>query len=299
MKIGFTFMNTPSDPHPAELAVLLEERGYHSLWTGEHSHIPVSRKTPWPAGEELPDSYKEISDLYISLAFAAAVTKTLSVGTCIALLHQREIFAQAKTISTLDRLSAGRLIISAGIGWNVEEFENCASFPWKGKTVSHPWKKRYSLMRETVEASRNLWRGADSEAEYHGDLIDFDPVWSGAKCAAQRPEGPPVYLGVMGPNALKHAASWADGWHPPYFDYQTFKDQLDYIRSLLSDNGRDLSSFPIYLQCMQTPDLDELKRIRDLGVEGVTVGVAMDRWDKRGESEAFIDRYAENIVRLS
>jgi probable F420-dependent oxidoreductase len=285
MHIGWSTMNTPLDPTPIELAKALEERGFESLWMGEHSHIPCSRKTPWPAGDGLPEPYKQISDPYISLAAAAAVTTRLKVGTGIALLNQRNIFVQAKTIATLDRLSGGRLLIGGGIGWNEEEFEN---------TSPHPWKKRYTLLRETVEAMRALWR--DEEAEYHGKLVDFDAVWSGA--IPSRPEGPPILLGVSGPLGVEQAAAWADGWMPPDIALENLELAISGFRAQLVEHGRDPGSVPISLQAMNTPDLDRLRELQDLGIERVIVGVAMDNWGQPEKVLPMMDEIAKFIPQV-
>lgn len=288
MHVGFSFMNTPDDPSPMELAKALEERGFESLWTGEHSHIPTSRLTPWPAGEELPESYKSISDPYISLMAAAAVTTQLKVGTSISLLNQRDVFSQAKTISTLDRLAEGRVIIGAGIGWNQEEFEN---------SCSHPWKKRYTLLRETVAATRKLWR--EEEAEYHGELVDFDPVWSGALPCASRPSGPPIMLGVSGPLGVRHAAEWADGWMPTDFGTGDIAESITSFRQQVIGNRRNPDSVPITVLAMYTPDSDGLKRYQDMGVERVLVGIDMELWGQHDKIKTLMDRVAENIPQVS
>ncbi|MCB1843891.1 MAG: LLM class flavin-dependent oxidoreductase, partial [Halioglobus sp.] len=159
MHLGFTSMNTVDDPPPDVLAKTLEEAGFESLWYGEHSHIPVARKTPYPPGGDLPEPYKKMMDPYVSLMAAAAVTSTLKLGTGIALLMERELFSQAKTIATLDRLSNGRVIIGCGVGWNQEEFENATSLPWE---------RGYLALKETVLAQRALF--TDSEPEFHGEL---------------------------------------------------------------------------------------------------------------------------------
>ncbi len=179
MHLGFSLMNTAEDSAPELLAKTLEEAGFESLWYGEHSHIPVARKTPYPPGGDLPAPYKKMMDPYLSLMAAAAVTDKPKLGTGIALLLERELFSQAKTIATLDHLSNGRLLIGTGVGWNEEEFVNATKLPWH---------RRYLAMKETVAAQRILF--SDAEPEFHGELIDFDPVWFEPKPI--QPTGPQI-----------------------------------------------------------------------------------------------------------
>ena len=162
-------MNTLNDPPPAILAQALEERGFESLWYGEHSHIPCSRMTPYPPGGELPAPYSHMMDPYLSLMAAAAATTTLRLGTGIALLMERELFSQAKTIATLDRLSGGRVIIGTGVGWNRDEMENHGT----------NFKTRLSLTKERIEAMKAIW--GQTKAEYHGKYVDFAPMMTWPK----------------------------------------------------------------------------------------------------------------------
>lgn len=285
MHLAFSSMNTLNDPHPAELAAALEERGFESLWYGEHSHIPVSRRTPYPAGGEMPAPYKLMLDPYLSLMTAANATSTLKLGTGIALLMERDIFAQAKTIATLDRLSQGRVIIGTGVGWNQDEFENACPYPFN---------KRYAVLRETVEATRRLW--CDEEPTYQGDYIKFDPVWCFPK--PLQPNGPPVFLGAMGPLGRKHAASWADGWYPVDIAMGDVEASITAFKEEVRSAGRDPDSVAINIQIMDTADLDKLKMYRDLGVERATVGVSVDLWDKPDQVMPMIDRFAKIVPEL-
>lgn len=285
MHVGFSSMNTAHDPNPAELAKALEERGYESLWYGEHSHIPTSRKTPYPAGGDMPDPYKLMMDPYVSLTLAAGATKTLRLGTGIALLMERDLFSQAKTIATLDHLSGGRVIIGTGVGWNEEEFNN---------VNAHPWNKRYTVMRETVEATRVLWR--EEEAAYAGEFIRFDPVWCFPK--PLQDGGPPITFGAMGPLGVKHAARWADGWFPVDVAMGDIPAAIDNFRQLVKAGGRDPDAVGITIQVMD-PSEDRLKMLRDLGVERANIGVSIDMWDKPDQVMPMIDRYAKLIPELT
>ncbi len=130
MELGYTTMNTPEDPDPATLARGLEERGYGSLWIGEHSHIPVSRRTPYPAGGEMPEQYTRMMDPFVSLTVAATASDRLLLATGVALPLEHDLFALAKSVATLDVVSGGRFVFGVGVGWNVEELADHRPVPW-------------------------------------------------------------------------------------------------------------------------------------------------------------------------
>ncbi|MDX1732919.1 MAG: TIGR03619 family F420-dependent LLM class oxidoreductase [Halioglobus sp.] len=285
MYLGFSSMNTADDPAPDLLAKTLEEAGFESLWYGEHSHIPVSRKSPYPPGGDLPEPYKKMMDPYVSLMAAAAVTDTLRLGTGIALLMERELFSQAKTIATLDRLSHGRVIIGCGVGWNQEEFENATSLPWD---------RRYLALKETVLAQRALLTGP--EPEVHGELIDFDPVWFEPK--ALRPGGPPVTFGAMGPLGVRHAAQWADGWMPVDVAMPDVGQGVADFRELVHSFDRDPEDVEITLVVMSPVTADLLKSYRDMGIDRCNIGVGMENWDKPEIVMPMIEQFAKLIPEL-
>ncbi len=285
MHLGFSSMNTADDPAPDFLAKTLEAAGFESLWYGEHSHIPVSRRTPYPPGGDLPEPYKKMMDPYISLMAAAAATTTLKLGTGIALLMERELFSQTKTIATLDRLSNGRVIIGCGVGWNEEEFENATRLPFK---------RRYLALKETVLAQRALL--TDAEPEFRGELINFEPVWMEPK--ATRVGGPPVTLGAMGPLGVKHAAQWADGWMPVDVAMQDVAQDIKNFRQLVRDNGRDPATVEITLVVMSPVTADLLKSYRDMGVDRCNIGVGMENWDKPEIVMPMIEQFAKIIPEL-
>ncbi|WP_372864965.1 TIGR03619 family F420-dependent LLM class oxidoreductase [Spongiibacter sp.] len=285
MYLGFSSMNTVHDPRPAELAKVLEEAGFESLWYGEHSHIPMSRKTPYPPGGELPEPYKEMMDPYISLMEAAAATTSLKLGTGIALLLERELISQAKTIATLDRLSGGRVIIGTGVGWNEEEFDNATALPWK---------RRYSALRETVEATRVLFN--EPAPEYHGELIDFDAMWFEPKPVQNK--GPKFLFGAMGPLGVKHAAQWADGWMPVDVVMGDVADTIKKFRQAVSDQGRKPDDVEITMVAMGELSADLLKHYRDLGITRVNIGVGMDNWNKPDIVMPMIETFSKIIPQL-
>jgi len=200
MKFGvITFPTAYSMPVP-ELAVELERRGLESVWFPEHSHIPVKRESPWPGGAELPPVYHDVFDPLVALAAAAAVTTSLRLATGIALVVQRDPIALAKSLATLDVVSGGRVEVGVGAGWNLEEMRNHGTDP----------ARRFRLLRERVEAMKAIW--TQDEAEYHGELVDFDPIHAWPK-PVQQPH-PRIHVGGAAPGVFKRVLAYGDGWIP-------------------------------------------------------------------------------------
>jgi len=183
-----------------ELAPAVEQLGFESLWVAEHSHIPASRLSAWPGGAELPKHYWHSLDPFVALTAAALASKTLMVATGICLVIQRDPIHTAKEVASVDHLSNGRFLFGVGAGWNREEMADHGT----------DFETRFKLMRERVEAMKAIW--TQDEAEYHGELVDFGPMWCWPK-PVQKPH-PPVLLGGSGPGVLKRVVGYADGWMP-------------------------------------------------------------------------------------
>lgn len=189
---------------PIELAKAAEDKGFESLFFPEHTHIPASRKSPWPGGADLPKEYWHTHDPFVALSAAAAVTTSLKVGTGIALVTERDPILMAKQVATLDHLSNGRVVLGIGAGWNAEEMENHGV----------PFDTRWKVLRERILAMKAIWSG--EEAEFHGDYVDFDPIWSYPK--PKQAGGPPILLGAASKYIYKRIAEYCDGWFPIYQD---------------------------------------------------------------------------------
>lgn len=283
MRLGYSSMNTPEDLAPDELARALEERGFDSLWVGEHTHIPASRATPYPAGGEMPHSYRRMMDPFASLLLAARATTTLVVGTAVALPLEHDLLALAKTVATVDRLSGGRLQLGVGVGWNREELANHRPVPWS---------QRYQALAECIEALRRLWR--EDEPSFHGRYYDFDPVWSDPK-PVQRPH-PPILCGMAGRLGTRHAVAWADAWMPMDVALGDVPKKLALFRRAATEAGR--SAVSITVVAWGDPRPEVLLGYRDLGVERVVLGAARQGMEDPRTTMAFLDRYAEQVDRL-
>ena len=161
MHFGAAMFFTDYSMAPGDLARSLEERGFESLWAPEHSHIPVSRASPFPNGGDLPKQYYDVMDPFVTLTAAVAVTKTLKIGTGVCLVQQRDPIQTAKLVASIDQVSAGRFLFGVGSGWNAEEMADHGTV----------FKTRFKLMRERVAAMKAIW--TEAEPEYHGELVDF------------------------------------------------------------------------------------------------------------------------------
>ena len=284
MQLGFTTMNTPDDVRPDVLARSLEERGYTSLFIGEHSHIPTSRRTSYPAGGEMPDQYRRMMDPFVSLAMAAQATERLHIGTGVCLVLEHHVLDLAKSVATLDLLSGGRLLFGVGVGWNSEELEN--------HRPDIPWSRRYRAAEECIAALRRCW--TEDESEFHGDYFDFDAVWSFPK-PLQRPH-PPVVLGTGGRLGTQHAVRWADEWMPMDIALGDVGKKIGRFRQIATEAGRDI---PISLVTFGDPTPATLHHYRDLGVARTIIGSARTGWDDPATTMPFIDRYADLVSELA
>ena len=278
MKIGYTTMNTPADIAPRVLGPMLEDAGFDSIWIGEHSHIPVSRATPYPTGGDMPWQYTTMMDPFISLTQIGEHTTKLLLGLGVALPLEHDVLALAKTAATLDVLSNGRLQFGVGVGWNQEELANHSSVKWS---------MRYRALAECVGALRSLW--VDDESEFHGEYFNFDKVWSRPK-PMQNPH-PPIWFGAGGKLGSQHTIAWADGWMPLDVTLGDVTKRVNKFRQLSADAGR--LDIPISMVAFGDPTLDTLLMYRDLGIERVIVGSGRDGWEDPSGVPAFIGRYAE------
>jgi probable F420-dependent oxidoreductase len=282
--LGFSSMNTPEDPAPATLARELEARGFDSLWIGEHSHIPTSRRTPYPAGGELPPQYVRMMDPFVSLTAAACASERLTIGTSVALPLEHDVLDLAKSVSTLDHVSGGRLQLGVGVGWNVEELAN--------HRPDIPWALRYQALAECIGALRALW--TDEESEFHGRFFNFDAVWSFPK-PLQRPH-PPILCGTGGKVGTTHAVDWADEWMPMDVTLGDVAKKIGRFRQAAEAAGR--GDIPITIVAFGDPTPATLHHYRDLGVRRVVLGAARKGWDDPAATLPFIDCYAELIDEL-
>ncbi|WP_066945402.1 LLM class F420-dependent oxidoreductase [Streptomyces lushanensis] len=222
MKFGVSTFITDQGIAPAALGRAVEERGFDSLFIAEHTHIPAERRSPYPGGGELPEMYYRTLDPFVALSAAAAVTERILLGTGIALVVQRDPIITAKEVASLDLVSGGRVIFGVGVGWNKEEMENHGTDP----------RTRGRLVDERLRAMRELW--TEDKAEFHGQFVDFDPVYSWPK-PVQRPH-PPLYVGG-GEAAFARVAAFGDAWLANSLPPEELAAKIARMRSVA---GRDV-----------------------------------------------------------
>jgi probable F420-dependent oxidoreductase len=246
VKFGVAIFPTDYAISMSELAPAAEQLGFESLWVAEHSHIPTTRQTPWPGGAELPKQYWHTMDPFVALTVAALSSKTIRVGTGICLLIQRDPIHTAKEVASLDHVSNGRFIFGIGAGWNREEMAD------HGTDFHTRWK----LLREKVEAVKTIW--TQDVAEYHGDLVDFGPMWAYPK-PVQKPY-PQVILGGSGPKILERVVRYADGWMPNRGDVV---ERIPELQRMAKDAGRGAIPVTYYPKA----SAEEIERLARAGVD--------------------------------
>ena len=257
MKIGVTMFATDQAIAPAELARAAEERGFHSLYLPEHTHIPTSRKTPPPTGDaELPDEYRRTLDPFVALGAAAAVTSRLRLGTGVCLVAQRDPIVTAKAAATLDHLSGGRLLFGIGYGWNREEMRSHGVTP----------RLRREIVREKMLAIERLWD--QDAAAFDGEHVRFEPSWSWPK-PKQRPRPPVLLGGAPGPTLFAHIAEYGDGWMP--IGGAGVNAALPALHRAVADAGRD----PAKLMLVLLGTLPDPRKLEYYASGGVVTEVAL------------------------
>src|SRR5499426_222596 len=267
MNFGAAIFFTDYSMGPAELGRALEERGFESLWAPEHSHIPLSRRSAFPQGGDLPKKYYDVMDPFVTLAAAAAATTRLRVGTGVCLVVQRDPIQTAKAVASLDQVSAGRFLFGIGAGWNAEEmFDHGTDF-----------KSRFKVMRERVDAMRAIW--TKSKPEYSGEFVKFPPMMTWPK-PVQKPH-PPVIVGGAFPYGARRAIAYGDGWmpHARRPEYGDVLGLLPDFRKLCAGAGRDPATMPITIFGVPE-DVDLVRRYRDAGVARVVFNLPPTRADE-------------------
>jgi probable F420-dependent oxidoreductase len=274
MELGLAILLTDYSMQPARLGSLAEERGFESLFLAEHTHIPVSRETPYPGGTELPREYSHTIDPFMGLTAAAAVTERLKVGTGVCLVIERDPIVTAKEVATLDHVSGGRFMFGVGAGWNKEEMRDHGTDP----------RTRWAVMRERVEAMKAIW--TRDEAEYHGRFVDFDPIWSWPK-PVQKPH-PPVLVGGVGDKVLDRVVAYGDEWIPNRVKSpEQLGERISELQRRAEAAGR--ARIPVTVFGAKP----EQRLLERLEAAGVTRSLIYVRPEEPGEVERQLDQLAE------
>jgi probable F420-dependent oxidoreductase len=283
MDFGVSYFPTDETVEPAGLARMAEERGFESVFVTDHTHIPVSRETPYPAGGELPREYFRIYDPFVSLATMAQATERIKVGNAVCLLVERDPIITAKQVASVDRLSGGRMLFGVGAGWNLEEMRNHGTDP----------AQRFKVLRERVEACKELW--AEEEASYHGEFVDFDRIV--CRPAPLQEPHPPVLVGGNGPNVLKRVLAFGDAWFPnriPPDDAMIAR--VEELQRLAAEAGRE--PIPVTIQ-IPPRDPAVLERYEAVGVTRTVHMLRPGDAPESGSAERKLDEWAERMTSYS
>jgi probable F420-dependent oxidoreductase len=278
MDFGVSMFATDYAIRLDELAREAEARGFESLWVPEHTHIPASRRSPWPGGAELPREYWHTYDPFVSLMYAAAATSTLKIGTGICLVIERDTITMAKEVASLDALSGGRFLMGIGGGWNAEEMEHHGT----------EFNTRFKKMVEQVQAMKAIW--TQDEPEFHGDYVDFDPIWCWPK-PVQQPH-PPVLLGGETSYTLQRVVDHCEGWLPRSRQPELVLRGMNELQERASMAGRDMST--ITVSVFGVPDDPKLvDSYREMGADRCILGLPSEG---RDTILPLLDQYAKHVA---
>jgi probable F420-dependent oxidoreductase len=275
VRIGVLTFVTDEGIGPAELGVALEERGFDSLFLAEHSHIPVDAQTPYPSGGPIPRKYYRTLDPFVALTAAAVVTDNLVVGTGIALMPQRDPILTAKDVVSLDLVSGGRFRFGVGVGWLREEIANHGVDP----------KVRGRVVEERLRSMIEIW--TQEKAEFHGDFVNFDPIYSWPKPTTH--PYPPLYLGG-GPASFRRIARLQAGWLAMTPSAEVLSGQLEELR------GAADHDVPVINFHGGKPTAEELEGYHNLGLKHLLVDLPTE---PRDETLERLDELQSEINRLT
>lgn len=292
MKFALTGVGSGSTVRPEPLvrvAQKAEELGYESLWIPEHLAVPFTMSTPYPyaADGQFPGGPSAgLHDPFVALAFVAAHTTSIKLGTGVFVLPLRNPLAVAKAVASLDVLSQGRFLFGIGIGWLKEEFE----------AVGMPFADRAARTREWVTMLRTLWN--EDTPHFSGRFHSFAPVGFNPK-PVQQPH-PPILFGGESRPALRRAAEIGDGWIGVRHTPESVVELLNSLRELVEETGRDFSQFDITVgvEHRQVPDLDTVRRFTDAGVHRLVVFAPGFVPRSRHDAELFpqMERFANEVM---
>ena len=279
---GIVTIPTHYTIQPVELGRWAEENGFESLLFGEHSHIPTSRKSPFPLGGELPRYYSEFFDPFVGLTAVAAVTQKLKVGTSVCLVPEHNAMNLAKSTACLDRVSNGRFLFGIGAGWNAEEMNDHGI----------EFKDRWKQTRERILAIREIW--TKDEAEFHGQFVDFDPIWCWPKPV--QAGGPPILMGADSKWVPKRIAEYCDGWIP--IDRPDLASGVATIREQMDQFERSMDNFDLSVITgdMLVGESSVENRIQELMETGANRILFLVTPDQPDAQWPVLERYAKLIA---
>ncbi len=288
MKVGFFAIGIGPAAEPDLIALTAqtaEQCGFYSLWAPEHVVLIDNYLSKYPYSKDgrlpMPTTKIDILDPYIALTYAAALTKTIRLGTGISLIPERSPVVTAKEIASLDKLSGGRFDLGVGVGWLEEEFA----------AVQVPWDRRGDRTREYLQAMKNLW--TEEISEFKGEFCSFPKVRMYPK-PVQKPY-PPIVFGGESTPALKRVAEIGDGWFGVNVTPEDAAAKIARIKQYAQAAGRGSVKFSFAISPgIGSPiEMDMVKRYRDAGVDQVIAGgIPSDPTQAKAE----IERLAEKLV---
>jgi len=267
----------------AALGPAAESRGFHSIWVGEHVLLFDDYASTYPYAKDGKIRVAEDAGLlenFTALAFLAAHTSRIRLGTGICLVPQRNPVYTAKEAAAVDYLSGGRLDFGVGVGWLKEEFE----------ALGVPFERRGARAREYLEVIRRLW--CDPVSEFEGEFYTLPPSRQFPK-PVQRPH-PPIFFGGESEAALRRVADLGQGWYGFNLTPEEAGERIGRLRALLAERDRRPKDVQIAVGAYLHPvDAAAVARYREAGIDQLVL-LLLAR--NVGEMQARLDSFAEDVL---
>jgi probable F420-dependent oxidoreductase len=286
MQVGYFAVGIGPTVDPKRIRTIsttAERLGFATIWAPEHVVLleQYASKYPYSSGQFPAPVDTPIADPFTTLAYAAAYTSRIRLGTGICLVPEHNPLVLAKTAATLDRLSGGRFILGAGVGWLAEEFQ----------ALAISFDRRAQRTREYIDVMRKLW--TEPRSSHQGEFVNFSNVLSYPKPVGN---GVPVWFGGESGPALRRVAQYGDGW----LGFNLLPDQaaekIRRIEELLRTNGRKRSEVCLAVSPYTNPiKTDDLKRYCDAGVEEIAL-IGSGRATTEPEVVARLEQMAREFV---
>lgn len=269
------------------LGITAESLGFSSLWVGEHVVLFDEYDSAYPLADDgkMPGDIEDNVELepFSSLAWLAAHTSRIRLGTGVCVLPQRNPVYTAKEAANVDWLSGGRLNLGIGVGWLAEEYG----------ALGAPFERRGARCKSYIEVIKRLW--CDTVSEYEDEFYTL-PACRFYPKPVQKPH-PPIIIGGNSDAALRRTAQQGQGWYALGLDPEQLRPGIEKLEGMLDDIGRPRQEISVFA-CPYPHEYNHemIRQYHELGVDEV---ILLDFAPNAGELERLLNNMAQEYMEFT